>query len=217
MIITKTTVSDIRDYFKSIQPDPETGMLEIVNASFIADEKSIFGTVNQEYVERELQWYLSGSLSVHDIPAPIPTIWQQIADRDGYINSNYGWCIYSKDNGSQYQQALSHLQRDKNSRHASMIYTRPSIHTEYNINGRSDMICTYSTQLLIRANRLLYLVYMRSNDAVFGYKNDKAWHDYVYDQAYNTLLLSYPDLQRGEMIWNAASLHVYPRHHHLVV
>jgi thymidylate synthase len=216
MIFTTNKVSDIRNAFKEITPDSETGMLEIVNASFIADEVSIFGTVNQDWNSRELHWYKSQSLYVTDIPAPIPTIWQSIAGTDGSINSNYGWCIWSADNGSQYQSAIAALQADKSSRQASMIYTRPSIHVDATAGGKHDMICTYSVQLLIRNNKLYYLVYMRSNDAVFGYKGDKAWHDHVYSAVYSDLRCTYPDLQRGDMIWNAASLHVYPRHAHLV-
>jgi thymidylate synthase len=57
---------------------------------------------------------------------------------------------------------------------------------------------------------------MRSNDAVFGYKGDRAWHEYVYNQAVLQLSVTYPGLRRGMIIWNAASLHVYPRHFDLV-
>ena len=52
---------------------------------------------------------------------------------------------------------------------------------------------------------------MRSNDAVFGYKNDKAWADYVHQRASTKLCVP-----MGNMYWNAASLHVYPQHRELV-
>ena len=42
--------------------------VEIMNASFIANQPLIFGAVNEEYVQRELDWYLSESLNVNDIP-----------------------------------------------------------------------------------------------------------------------------------------------------
>ena len=42
-------------------------MIEIIGASFIADEPAIFGTVNEDYVRRELNWYESQSLNVYDI------------------------------------------------------------------------------------------------------------------------------------------------------
>jgi thymidylate synthase len=57
---------------------------------------------------------------------------------------------------------------------------------------------------------------MRSNDAVFGYKGDLAWANYLVDQALLILKETYPDLTKGKIVWNAASLHIYPRHHHLI-
>jgi thymidylate synthase len=212
---TKLRVSDIRKAFTEIEPD-ENGLLEIANATFIADEDSIFGTVNHDWNKRELQWYLSKSLSVNDIPAPIPAIWQSVASTDGYINSNYGWCIYSADNGYQYDKAVATLLSDKSSRQAVMIYNRPSMHVDSKHNGMKDFMCTNTVQLLIRNNTLYYLVYMRSNDAVYGYKGDYAWHKHVYQQAYRDLLFNHPDLQQGPIVWNAASLHVYSRHAQLV-
>ena len=212
---TTLKVKDIRAAFKAETPN-ETGNLEIINACFIADEPSIFGTINEDWNKRELQWYLSQSLSVKDIPAPIPKIWQDIASVKGTINSNYGWCIYSKDNGNQYTSAIAALVADKDSRQAVMIYNRPSMHKDSKKYGMSDFMCTNTVQLYIRDNTLHYSVYMRSNDAVFGYKGDRAWHEYVFNQALFDLSNTYPDLGKGLLLWNAASLHVYPRHLHLV-
>ena len=212
---TALKVSDIREAFKREVPN-ETGNLEIINATFIADEPSIFGTVNEDWNSRELQWYLSQSLSVNDIPAPIPQIWQDIASVKGTINSNYGWCIYSADNGNQYNSAIAALVADKGSRQAVMIYNRPSMHIDSKKFDMSDFICTNTVQLYIRDNTLHYSVYMRSNDAVYGYKGDRAWHEHVHNQAAIQLSATYPGLRRGMLIWNAASLHVYPRHFDLV-
>jgi len=178
--------------------------IEIMNACFIADEKSIFGEVNDEYVERELEWYLSMSLNVNDIPAPVPTIWKQVSSPNGIINSNYGWCIFSKDNGSQYDNVLSQLKANPDSRRATMIYNRPSMHVDYNKDGMSDFMCTNCVQYLIRDGKVNALVYMRSNDAIFGYKNDYAWQKYVLE-----ILSAELKLPVGNIYWNVASLHVY--------
>ena len=77
--------------------------------------------------------------------------------------------------------------------------------------GMRDFICTNTVQLLIRDGELHYLVSMRSSDAVFGYKGDLAWHTYVHEKASRDL-----GVPAGKIVWNAGSLHVYPRHHHLV-
>jgi len=194
----------------------ENNTIEIVNASFIADEKSIFGKVSEDYSEAELLWYYSQSRNVLDIPGKIPKIWLDIAGDNNMINSNYGWCIFSEENHEQYNNALTTLRIDKYSRQAQMIYTRPTMHKDSCRLNMKDFICTTSVQLIIRDNQLNYIVSMRSSDAVFGYKNDKFWHDHVHNKAFEDLKYWYPDLELGTMYWNAASLHVYPRHYKLI-
>lgn len=240
------TTQDIREEFKKLLSDKkftsvnrESSMtdlvggttIEIINASFIADEDSIFGKVNQEYIQREEQWYNSQSLNVNDIPGGAPAIWKAVADKDGYINSNYGWCVYSYENtypmydkhylvtssqeditnSSQYTFALKELQKNPESRRAIMIYTRPSMWREYNLGGRSDFMCTNTVQYVIRNGALNAIVQMRSNDAVFGYKNDRAWQQHVLEKLANDL-----NVAVGNLYWNVGSLHVYARHYNLV-
>lgn len=213
------TTADIRDLlaFKFADGDIEdNGTVEILNAAFIADESTIFGETNFDYANRELGWYLSESLCVHDIEGKVPQIWLDISDKNGMINSNYGWCIFSKENGNQYDQAVACLKADSRSRQATMIYIRPTMHVDAVKNGMKDFMCTYSAQMFIRDGVFTYHVYMRSNDAVFGYKNDWHWHNHVMNLAYEELRQQYPDLKLGDMFWNAASIHVYPRHFKLI-
>lgn len=211
-------VKHIRETFLYLRANAEyvtdkTGckMLELPGATFYADEPSIFGTVNEDYVRREIEWYESQSLNVNDIPAPIPAIWKAVATPDGRINSNYGWCIYSDENGEQYYHCLETLKRDPESRRASMIYTRPSMQLDYNSDGMSDFMCTEAVQYLIRKGAVHAIVRMRSNDVVFGYKNDYAWQKHVLTQLAEDLKLPV-----GDIIWQVGSLHVYEKHFDLV-
>lgn len=191
--------------------------IEIVNANFIADEESIFGKVNWEYVQREEDWYNSQSLNVNDIPGGPPQIWKTVADKDGFINSNYGWCIYSDKNGAQYERALDELISNRESRRAMMIYTRPSMWIDYNKNGRSDFMCTNAVQYLVRDGSVHAIVQMRSNDAIFGYKNDRAWQQHVLEKLTTDLnSATNSEYGVGNLYWNAGSLHVYARHFHLI-
>jgi thymidylate synthase len=183
--------------------------VEIINAAFFANAPSIFGTVNEDYVQRELEWYKSMSLNVNDIPGGPPEIWKMVANPNGLINSNYGWCIYSQENGSQFENVVNELTKNPGSRRATMIYNRPSMHADYNKGGMSDFMCTNAVQYLIRNNKVNALVYMRSNDAVFGYKNDYAWQKHVLEEVVSELG---PKYQIGDIYWNVASLHVYERH-----
>jgi thymidylate synthase len=208
-------VADIRQHFinelaaKNFVTD-KTGVktIEMLGATFEADESMIFGEINQEYVERELKWYKSMSLFVEDIPGKTPIIWQQVASTEGKINSNYGWAIWHEDNGSQYQNVVCELTTNPNSRRAVMLYTRPSMWTDYNADGMSDFMCTNAVQYMIRDEQLVAIVQMRSNDVVFGYNNDYAWQWYIANQLSDELKLkTWP-----KIIWHVGNLHVYERH-----
>jgi len=208
------TLKDIRQELKSKYSNNDfvidkTGakMVEIIGATFIADEESILRDTSHEYVQRELEWYKSQSLYVEDIPGTTPAIWNQVSNTDGMINSNYGWCIFSNENGNQYKNVKRELERSPLSRRASMIYTRPSMHKDFNKDGMSDFMCTYGNSFFIRDNKLHSHYIMRSNDAVFGYNNDYAWALYVQDKLAKDL-----DVQVGDIIWTASNLHVYERH-----
>lgn len=185
--------------------------IEIVGAHFSADEVSIFKKPSEDYIRRELDWYNLQSRNVYDIEAPVPKIWKDIASSEGYINSNYGWCIYSEENGSQYDKTHAELSKNPDSRRAIMIYTRPSMHEDYNHDGMSDFICTNSVQYLIRNGRLRTIVNMRSNDAISGYRNDYAWQLHVAEKLGADL-----GVELGPIIWNAGSFHVYERDFYLI-
>lgn len=189
-------------------------VVEIINASFIANCDRIFGEPNQDYIKRELAWYESQSLNVHDIPGQTPAIWIKCADSDGRINSNYGWCIFSEANGNQFVNVKNELNANPFSRRAEMIYTRPSMHVDYNKGGMSDFMCTEAVQYFIRDGLLHTVVKMRSCDAVFGYNNDWAWASYVRDKLLNEL--NDKSIKPGFIYWNSGSLHVYSRHFNLI-
>ena len=233
-MMKRNSVLDVRDQFVRELIDgrvvkgktPELDTIEILDASFTADYPTIFGEIDADYQRREIDWYLSQSLNVEDMEGPIPSIWQDVSDVDGFINSNYGWLALNKHNGEQYNNALKALRDNPNTRQAVMIYQRPSMHYDHNRRGMRDFICTYAAQVSLRQERvdetdeildvLHYSVFMRSNDAVYGYKNDLAWHEYVQELILFDLLDLYPDIDYAPIEWHAGSLHVYRRHFDLV-
>jgi len=217
------TTEDIRNEFNRLYKDGifREGRygktIEIQNAHFLADSDSIIRKPNYEYANREIEWYKSQSLFVKDIPGEVPKIWQMCADKDGKINSNYGWCIWSKENGNQLDYCIKRLVDDPHTREACMIYNRPSMQIDCNLNGMHDFMCTYSTQVFlneVRSNvyQLDYTVFMRSCDAVYGYCNDCLWAQYVQSLMVDLLNKEGLNVILGDIIWNAGSLHVYERH-----
>lgn len=184
--------------------------LELTGISFFADEPTIVGAVDQSWVQREHDWFMSMDRSVWAIPGGPPKMWVTTADADGLVNSNYGHLMFSEENGLQLENCAAALRDDILSRQAVAVYTRPTIHEDSRANGMSDFMCTSTVQYLVRNGRLETIVVMRSNDVVHGYRNDWVWQDFcrrwVLDQVGN------PDIQLGGITWQAGSLHLYPRH-----
>lgn len=217
---------------KNMDTDFESlATIEILGLSFIADDDHIFGKVNHPYVAHEMAWFKSKSKNINTIGGGvIPKAWQGVANEKGEINSNYGWCVFSYENGttfdyppyarSQFEACLSWLLEDRDTRRAMMVYTNPNIHHITREDGKNDMYCTTSCQALIRNDIMDYVVVMRSNDAVFGYKADYPWHVYVHDELvekYNRYKhKDMPEVRKGKIIWQVSSLHVYQRHFHLI-
>ncbi len=214
------TIKDIRNYFITALENEEyvedkTGVktLDLVGASFLADAPAIFGTPNEEYISREIAWYESQSLNVKDIPGETPAIWKSISSDSGMINSNYGYLISSDENFNQYQSVLTQLLVDRQTRRAVMIYQRPTMHEDFSVDGMSDFICTNAVQYLIRGNQVNAVVQMRSNDVIFGYRNDYAWQLHVLQNLVADINRhGEADYKVGDITWQVGSLHVYERH-----
>lgn len=191
-------------------------MIELVGVSFRATEDTIFKKPDYEYIAREIEWYLSGSLNVYDFPDGAPKIWHEVAGYEGQINSNYGNLVFSLHNHRQFDEVVRELEDHPDSRRAIMIYTRPTMHTDAIADGKNDFVCTNTVQYIMREKTLHAVVQMRSNDAVFGYRNDYAWQRFVLEHLVATLSSTYPGLSAGDIIWQVGSLHIYPRHVHLI-
>ena len=214
------TVSDIRSYFinelknQSFTVDKNgQNTIELIGASFTADEPAIFGTPNVDYINNEIAWYKSQSTNINDIYVDgrePPAAWKYSANKYGEINSNYGHLIWSKKYFSQYNNALRELRNNPDGRRATMVYTRPSMWLEFDEHGKSDFICTNAVTYYVRT-RLHAVVQMRSNDAVYGYKNDYAWQREVLNQ-----LAAATGVHPGTITWQVQNLHVYERHFDLV-
>lgn len=215
-------VQDIREMFskemlaQDLTDHQEESMLELTGVSFTADEPTIFGEVNEDYIKRELDWYMSMSTYVRDIPGKVPSIWSQIASEKGEVNSNYGRLFFHDENGAQFQNVVATLIKQPSSRQAVAVYTRPSIHVDSKRDGMWDFICTNAVQYLIRDDELEVIVQMRSNDAIFGYRNDYAWQRFAQHAVQKRLLQNGVTVHMGDITWQVGSLHIYPRHRELV-
>lgn len=174
----------------------------------------------KKYVKNELDWYKSMDLSIIGHPGieDNPT-WLSCCTQDDKkeVNSNYGWCVFSEENYSQYDSCLEILKKDFTSRNGIIIYNRPSIYKDYKRNGAHDMCCTYNSHFFIRkkdGQDILIMIHnMRSNDIRFGFIcSDLAWSCFVYQNMYEDLRKTYPNLKPGFIRWTSNSMHIYQRH-----
>lgn len=220
-------VNDIRNYFinelknGNVVEGRGGKTIEMLGASFIADEPAIFGEPNNEYIDNEIRWYMSQSTNIKDLSPKTnmpPQAWINTADEHGNINSNYGYLIFSEKYYNQHYHVLNELIQNPESRRATMVYTRPSIWVEYDEGGKSDFICTNAVTYYIRDNKMHCVVQMRSNDVVFGYKNDYAWQKFMLNSIvkhYNREIEKY-DIEIGDIYWQVQNLHIYSKHFLLV-
>ena len=122
-----------------------------------------------DYAEAEWQWYLSGDRNIAklgELYGKVPAIWKRMADKDGNVNSNYGWQWKRSD---QLENVIETLKNFPNTRQATV-----SIYDGKEINKyKHDTPCTYAVQFTILHGRLDMCVTMRSNDLWYGFCNDQ--------------------------------------------
>ena len=204
------------------QTKGQEGYVELLGKTIELDPYSPYVYIDKtfqtpkKYVKHELDWYKSMDLSIigHEGIEDNPT-WQACCTQDEkkLVNSNYGWCVFSEENGSQYDNCLEVLKKDKTTRNAIIVYNRPEIYKDYKRDGMHDMICTMYSHFFIRDNKLYMIHNMRSNDVRYGFIcSDLVWNCFVYQNMYADLNAVYPKLEAGSIIWTSDSMHLYSRH-----
>ena len=157
---------------------------------------------NREYADAEWKWYLSGDRNISklgDLYGKIPPIWKRMADKNGNVNSNYGW---QWKRNEQLDNVIAMLESNPDTRQAAIsIYDAKEINDGHYQN---DTPCTYAVQFTILNNKLNMAVVMRSNDLWFGFCNDQ------YCFASLQMLVAYElGIQCGEYYHYAHNLHLY--------
>jgi len=165
---------------------------------------------NKNYAIAEWLWYLSGDQKIHNI-SKLASIWSDIQDQFGEVESNYGSYIFpilSKMYISQWDWVIEELVKDNDSRRATLTINQP-YHKEKN---PKDYPCTQYAQFFIRDGYLDMGVYMRSNDAIFGFCNDVFTFALFHQLMFNHLRDKGLDIKLGVYNHSAGSFHIYERH-----
>jgi len=187
---------------------------EVLNAQLIIDplypvtsfESRNF---NLSYAKEEVLWYLRGNRFDKSI-CDVSGTWQTLVQPDGGLNSNYGQVIF---NGQRhFDWVIQELLRDRDSRRAVIILGDGEMLSKDNTDHR----CTLYISYMIRENKLIQMVHMRSNDVVYGLTNDLFFFGLLQQMIYVCLLPHYPDLELGWYMHMANSMHAYEKHFYML-
>jgi len=156
------------------------------------------------YAIGELCWHLRGSNSLAEI-AYYSKAWLQFSSNKRTIRSS---CYGKKIFGGKiniWEKIIRILKTDKDSRRAviSLGNTASALQT--------DVSCINSIQFMIRNNKLNCIVYMRSNDIIWGLCYDLFFLTFLQEMLSYTL-----NVEIGTYTHIAASLHYYQRHSPLI-
>lgn len=221
-LITRHKCDDMVLALNDAPVDVRTGNKVLYGASWIADNNSMIGKRNEDWVRRELAWFTAGSNNLNDMEPPVPKAFQQCGNDEGEVNSAYGHILFDTnmfDDGSCiYSRALLALiEEGLHTRHSIAIITDRDIHRISQENGKNDFICTNALNIMVDADYKVHLfAQMRSMDAVWGYRADYSMWDLLLSMIIDHLKPHYPEVDRGNIVFQVANLHVYPRHFDLL-
>jgi len=208
--------------------DNRTGNRVLYSVDWLADQHSMIGQVNPDWVRRELAWFNSGSDELSDMEGPVPKLFQACAGWDGKVNSAYGHILFGQGEflpqpPTIYQRVLNAFTSEGfGTRHAVAIISDRDIHDLAYWNGRNDFICTNALNFMIDDDKRLHIIaQMRSMDAVFGYRADYSMWNNLMERMLLDLnkIAGWPSslgVRRGNITFQVANLHVYPRHFKLL-
>ncbi len=155
---------------------------------------------NEEYAAAEWAWYLSGDPRVTTLGklyGKIPAIWKNMANKNGEVNSNYG---YQWRRNDQLENVINILEHGFDTRQAAI-----SIYDGKEINKYEfDTPCTYAIQFTVVQSKLYMSVYMRSNDLWYGFCNDQYQFASLQEMVAERL-----NLPVGTYYHHAHNLHLY--------
>ena len=158
----------------------------------------------EDYAEAEWQWYLSGDRNIGklgDLYGKVPEIWKRMADRQGNVNSNYG---YQWQRGYNHMSQLDYivglLKDNPETRQACISIYDGKEHPDY----KTDTPGTYAVQFTILHGRLDMCVTMRSNDLWYGFCNDQYCFSKLQKMVSNRL-----NIEPGVYYHFAHNMHLY--------
>lgn len=186
------------------------GLYEMRNVTLVLDPEASTYCLgrypSQEYLEKELDFYASGSRQLEDA-VKMSKFWSKCSDDGKTINSNYGFLLFHDENKhgfTQFEHAINCLRNNPDSKKAVMtLYSKEHAYIS------NDNPCTLVINLYIQGDALNMQVIMRSNDLWYGLPYDLPFFRVVHLAALMVLQRTYPEIKLGYHIHQALNLHFY--------
>lgn len=175
---------------------------------------NIHRKISLKYLVGEWLWYARGSNVLNEISF-YSHYWKNISDDQKTANSSYGHRILGTNSNvrvDQWSWAKEQLINDRETRRAIIFIALPSDMKK----ETKDFPCTTSLQFFIRENKLHLIASLRSNDLILGFTYDAASFTLFQEKMLLELKQYYPELNMGEYIHIAASMHVYKKHYSMI-
>lgn len=146
-----------------------------------------------KYFSREMIAYFNGSLKVDDGLAQAAPMWKTLSDKNGCIESNYGYYVFHQKliehpNLTQYDWVINNLVKNLDSRKAFININQIS-HKKFD---SKDFPCTIGMQFYIKNNYLCCTVMSRSTDIYTGLPYDMGFFSFVTELIYKDLIEKLP-------------------------
>ncbi|MBF4624984.1 thymidylate synthase [Clavibacter sp. VKM Ac-2872] len=144
----------------------------------------------------ELTWYLSGSADPEHISYYLPKYSENVGDFSG----SYGPRLFGPGRGAQVAGVIDQLRASPTTRKAVVqLFDRSDL-----LGNAKDVPCTCTLQFFVRDSKVELVVYMRSNDVMFGLLHDVFSFTFLQELIASTL-----SLEIGTYKHVVGSLHLY--------
>ena len=153
------------------------------------------------YIIGEYLWYNSSRNDL-DFISKFSKFWSNISDDGITSNSAYGYILQKKHGFNQIDCIIDLLKKDPSSRRAVLNINVPNI----NVSSTKDELCTIALIYFIRDNKLHSTAIMRSNDILFGLRNDLPYFIRLQKYIADSLNIEY-----GSYTHFATSIHLYEK------
>lgn len=165
--------------------------------------------ISTRYLAREFIAYFKGNLNPNSDFGLVwaSKVWQSLTDKNGLVNSNYGYSVFHEKtptDTSQYAWVLDVLRQNPQSRRA--IININSVHHKYD---SPDFPCAVSLQFYIVNNRLHCSVTARSTDVVWGLPYDIGFFSFLNEMICVDLMTTCPNLTLGSTMIRSNFTQIY--------